>query len=170
MVTLTIVVGLIALLIKYSVEMGPYNSLILRVLGTGLVGVWFNIYERNRFWIEVTNERARDIEREFGGRDGLGISFACAAIARKVVLKNKDASGVTIENKKEKTIRPVSIGNMHFWVWMLSAMIVFVLWAAGYGYELKIHIRVAIALFLMTPYILKGFILWLIGLFQRGRA
>jgi len=134
------------------------------------VAVWFNIYERNRFWVEAANERARDIERDFVKRDGLGINFARAALARKVVLKNRDASGNKIENKSEKTIRPLSIGSMHIWVWMLSAMIVVAVWAAGYGYEMKIHIRVAIALLLMTPYILKGFISWLKGLFRRGRG
>lgn len=103
-VTLAIVGSIIAFLIKYSVESRPFNSLILKIFGTGPVAVWFNIYERNRFCKEAANERARDIERDFAKRDRLGINFARAALTKKVVLKNKDTSGNKIGNKGEKTI------------------------------------------------------------------
>jgi len=157
MFTLAIVGSLIAFLIKNSVEIGLCNSLVLRVLGTFLVIVWFGIYERNRYWVEAANERARDIERECAHRDGLGISFARAALSGKVILKNTDASGKKIEDKPPELVCPLSFLSMHYLVRILAASVVIALWIVGRGKcELNICIRLGIPILLIMPFILKS--------------
>ena len=57
-----------------------------------LCGLWWSIYERNRFWGEVCNETAREIERKLG-KDGLGHAYMRGALLHEAVLRNVDVAG-----------------------------------------------------------------------------
>jgi hypothetical protein len=57
-----------------------------------LSGLWWAIYERNRFWGEVCNETAREIERQLG-IEGLGHAYMRGAILHQITLRNVDVDG-----------------------------------------------------------------------------
>lgn len=80
------------------------------MIGSIAMETWRRIYERNRFWVEVANEAARDFERRFGV-DGIGIAFMRAALSREVVLKNTDSSQNAIAPPFTEKSRQ---GSIHF--------------------------------------------------------
>ncbi len=129
-VTLVLVGPLVAFLTERATSIGTFHSLTLRVLGTVLVLVWFCVYERNRFWAEVANERARDIERYLVRRDGLAIQFMLSSKRNMVILKNVDSAGNQIA--KERPEKPHSFGSMHHWIWTLMVILVAAVWLVGW--------------------------------------
>lgn len=70
-----------------------------------LIILWWFIYERNRFWPEVANEKIREIERSFE-QEGLGVAFSKANAQGFVELKNLDERGKHIKNKLKKDVEP----------------------------------------------------------------
>ncbi len=60
----------------------------LAVFGTVLASLWLFIYERNRFYAEVANERARDFEKELS-LCGVAHAEMEGTLLGRVVLKNK---------------------------------------------------------------------------------
>jgi len=70
---------------------------ILAILSFGVIYAWYKIYERNRFWGEIANEVARDIERMFKV-NGPSIAFMKGNFDKEITLKNTDEN-----NQKYKT-------------------------------------------------------------------
>ncbi len=68
------------------------SQLALATLAVILLEGWRRIYERNRFWAEVANEKLRDLERA-RGVEGVTLSFMKAALTGQVVLQNLDHTG-----------------------------------------------------------------------------
>ena len=135
-VTLVLVGPLVGFLAEHGTCIAPFPSVALRVLGTLLVWVWFSIYERNRFWAEVANERARDIERGLPS-DGLAIQFMIAHLTDKVILKNVDSTGKLVlvggREAKQRTLKPHSFGSMHIWIWVLMLSLFLAVWGVGWS-------------------------------------
>lgn len=101
-----VVVGFI---ISHIPDVNSGNSSVIFVKKAGLVAfswvflfVWSAIYERNRFWAEVANEKIRDIERQFQV-DGIGLWFMKSNFSKMVEFKNTDANGVPYDGRKEST-------------------------------------------------------------------
>lgn len=74
----------------------PIKFLVAGV-GWALLVLWARIYERNRFWGEVCNEKARDLEKEMH-LDGLAHSFMRGALSGEIILKNTDIDGKPFRN------------------------------------------------------------------------
>ncbi|MDP8202490.1 MAG: hypothetical protein P9M11_10185 [Candidatus Tenebribacter burtonii] len=70
---------------------------ILAVLSFGVIYAWYKIYERNRFWGEISNEVARDIERIYKV-NGPSIAFMKGNFNKKIILKNTDVNGQKYNN------------------------------------------------------------------------
>jgi Ca2+/Na+ antiporter len=70
--------------------------------------VWYVIYERNRFWAEVANEKIREFEREFQ-IEGIGIKFMKANKDGFITLQNTDEKGEGVENPREISLKKISI-------------------------------------------------------------
>ncbi|WP_447728458.1 hypothetical protein [Sphingomonas koreensis] len=60
--------------------------------------LWLSVYERNRFWGEVCNEKAREIEKALGA-DGLGHAYMRGAVRRHVVLANTELDGSALQHE-----------------------------------------------------------------------
>ncbi len=127
-ITLVVVGPLVIFLTERATSISIFNSLSLRFIGTLLVVVFFFVYERNRFWSEVANERAREIERNFEHRDGLAIQFMLSAITKMVILKNVDSAGKQIENEKSEKTHI----KMHCLIRMLMLLLVAAIWIVGW--------------------------------------
>jgi len=63
--------------------------------------LWLSVYERNRFWGEVCNEKAREIEKELGA-DGLGHAYMRGAVRRHVILANTELDGSAVKLEGEE--------------------------------------------------------------------
>lgn len=88
-----ILTALIAIMVKiepaFIINIPVSLRLLLGIIGIYLSLIWLLIYERNRFWGEVANETARDIEREHG-ISGPAIEFMKRSLDKEVILKNTD--------------------------------------------------------------------------------
>ncbi len=62
--------------------------------------LWFRIYERNRFWVEVANEKIREFERQFLV-EGIGIKFMKANKDGFVILKNKNEKDQKVDDERK---------------------------------------------------------------------
>ncbi len=99
--------------------------LIPAILAIAVVQAWHSIYERNRFWGEVANETARDIERE-AGINGPGIAFMKGQLDKEIIRKNTDENNKPYKIYGPKTER-CSSKSMHksieFLRWCLILLI-----------------------------------------------
>lgn len=84
------------------------------ILAIIAVIAWHKIYERNRFWGEVANETARDIEREFNTL-GPGIAFMKAHHDSVIQLKNIDENGAKYKDS-ETWNEECNSTSMHVWI------------------------------------------------------
>ncbi len=73
-----------------------------------LLRLWYKIYERNRFWAEVANEKIRDFERAFK-IEGVGIRFMKANKDGHVILRNVDENGRPMENERREVLKQNSM-------------------------------------------------------------
>jgi hypothetical protein len=85
-------------LIRWSLDHAAHDifaeQLAVNTIGLLLVICWHSIYERNRMFVEVANELARDIARDWQ-LEGVGIRNARYATnkAHQVEFKNLDENG-----------------------------------------------------------------------------
>ena len=90
----------------------PSNCLgvaIGNIIGIASIVTWLSIYERNRMFVEVANELARDIEREWG-IEGIGIRNGKFATGAKVVnFKNIGVDGEPFAQPGEERQKTSSI-------------------------------------------------------------
>ncbi len=105
----------------------PANDLCSRLLfalfAGGTIFFWCRIYDRNRFWGEVANEKARDIEKELNF-DGLGHAYMKANFDGQVTLKNTDYQGANYKDASPKAEKN-STGSMHFSIQRLMGLLFF---------------------------------------------
>ncbi|MBZ0297205.1 MAG: hypothetical protein K8L99_31895, partial [Anaerolineae bacterium] len=116
-----------------------YNKLKITFLvaakGRARLLLWYRIYERNRFWGEVCNETARDIEKLLM-IDGPAHAFMKGDVDNKVALKNTDISGAAYSGK-EALPEVCSAGSIHKSIYVVMWVLAFALLAAGFiGYEI----------------------------------
>ena len=98
--TLVFVGLIITTILKVDIQCCPLSlfiKAILAVLSFCVIYAWHKIYERNRFWGEISNEVARDIERTFKV-NGPSIAFMKGSFDKEITLKNTDEN-----NQKYKT-------------------------------------------------------------------
>lgn len=129
-VTLVLVGSLVAFLVNRGTCIDQVSLVALRVLGTVLISVWYFVYERNRFWVEVANERARDIERALA-IDGLTIQFMIANRKKKVTLWNVDSRGVGEEKPKTEALY-FFVPSMHWCIRILAVAMLVAIWFFGW--------------------------------------
>ena len=88
---------------------GIPSSLIFSISVCLILFVYWRIYERNRFWGEVFNEKAREIERSMKFA-GPAIAGMIGGITRKVERQNTDENGEPIAAPKSD----YAPSSMHF--------------------------------------------------------
>lgn len=102
------------------------QSIIVRVslafVAALLVLQWLGIYERNRFWAEVANETARDIERRLH-LDGVALAFMKAALEKQIVLRNLDHHGLPYHSAQPRTERDTA-GAIHFGIRTTAVIVI----------------------------------------------
>ena len=81
-------------------------KIFLGILGLSTIVIWFLVYERNRFWGEVANETARDIERRVH-ISGPALEFMKSTLDNEVTLKNRDEHNKPYKNNEEKKETPL---------------------------------------------------------------
>lgn len=102
---------------------------VLAVFACLLLALWYAIYERNRIWAEVANQKIRDFERTFQ-IEGIGIRFAKenAAISEsgKIKLTNTDEHGEPITGYSAGVTEEVArVRSMHDAIpWFLRLVVV----------------------------------------------
>ena len=119
-----------SVIIKWSFENGisPSNTLsivIVNIIGIFLMYCWFSIYERNRMFVEVANELARDIERKWGV-EGIGIRNGKYSIGKDkgvVNFKNTDSENVKYAEPAPEKQKDIS---SHFNIRYLMFLIVII--------------------------------------------
>lgn len=95
-------------------------------LAFALLVVWHSMYHRNRFWAEVANEAARDMERHYGVR-GPGLAFMKAHLARTVLFSNTDESGKSVAAPhSERCAEPSFHRRVSLVFWVASALLLVV--------------------------------------------
>lgn len=87
------------------------KRMIIAVFSWILLILWYLIYERNRFWAEVANEKIRDFEREFQ-IEGVGIKFMKANKNRYVIFENTDEKGQRVENERKEDLKKTSLHSI----------------------------------------------------------
>jgi hypothetical protein len=108
-----------------TIQAASYLLTVVARLGPAILGcitlwAWRQIYGRNRFWAEVSNEAIRDFERRFQV-EGVGLAFMRASAVKEVTLKN---TGLRGESISQPVIERCSHKSIHFRVPYLA-------WAAG---------------------------------------
>lgn len=97
-------------------------KIVLGIFGLLTILIWFSVYERNRFWGEVANETARNIERK-AGISGPALEFMKSALEKKVLLKNLDEQAKPYKGYNERSVKPLFNISMH--VGIRSIMLLF---------------------------------------------
>jgi len=87
--------------------------------------LWFRIYERNRFWAEVANEKMREFEREFQV-EGVGIKFMKANKDGFIILRNMDEKGMPVERESRVLLRQDSMHKVIPWFLMVIGLAIFI--------------------------------------------
>jgi hypothetical protein len=105
-----------------SLVSSPYLSmvvprLILGVFALLLLKLWHRIYERNRIWAEVANQKIRDFERVYH-TEGIGIRFlkdnGRIQMCRSIVLRNTDETGKLVQGyANSDVLEPAQAKPMH---------------------------------------------------------
>ena len=106
-------------------ELNTVAVLIVNLIGIFLMYCWYSIYERNRMFVEVANELARDIEREWG-IDGIGIKNGKYSVGPNkgvVEFKNTDANKNKYAEPDTEEQKDIS---SHFNIRYLMVLIVFI--------------------------------------------
>ena len=75
----------------------------LFLLATLILLLFLSIYERNRMWAEVCNERARDIERAFNS-EGATLAYLKFVATGKLTFKNTDEDGNSLLDRREESM------------------------------------------------------------------
>lgn len=91
---------------------------ILAAFACLLIALWHRIYERNRIWAEVANQKIRDFEREFR-TEGIGIRFmkenANICTKGQIILRNIEENGTTCQGYTDKEVpEKVRVRSMHY--------------------------------------------------------
>ena len=119
-----------SVIIKWSFEQSPpeLNTgavLIVNLVGIFLMYCWYSIYERNRMFVEVANELARDIERKWG-IDGIGIKNGQYSVGPNkgvVKFKNTDSNNNKYAEPDDDEQKDTS---SHFRIRHIMMVIVFI--------------------------------------------
>jgi len=98
----------------FHIKIDNYWISVLKRGGAALFGIilsylWLRIYERNRFYAEVANEKARELEKLIGV-DGVAHGEMMATLNAKVLLKNTSFDGSQV---KEPHLVPLKRDSMH---------------------------------------------------------
>jgi hypothetical protein len=117
-----------SVIIKWSFELPSVPDktlavLIVNIIGMFLMYCWYSIYERNRMFVEVANELARDIERQWG-IDGIGIKngkYSVGPTKGTVEFKNTDATDVPYADPDKEVQNDIS---SHFNIRYLIILVV----------------------------------------------
>lgn len=90
------------------------------LVGIALIFFWYGIYERNRMFVEVANELARDFERKWQ-IEGIGLRNGIYAVKDQFVLfKNTNLDGTPYaEEHKEKS----KTGSIHISICSIVVLI-----------------------------------------------
>jgi len=119
-----------SVIIKWSFENDISSSNIFSILIINLIGIflmycWYSIYERNRMFVEVANELARDIERKWG-IEGIGIRNGKYSIGKDkgvINFKNTDAENIKYAESAQEKQKNISL---HFNIRNLMILIVII--------------------------------------------
>lgn len=86
----------------------------LAILAIILIWAWWLIYERNRGWVEMLNERIKDIERAFGIY-GIGSYFSVGSwqmgIQRENIERSQVAENLHLTGKQNSAGSPFRISS-----------------------------------------------------------
>ena len=119
-----------SVLIKWSFENSITCSNLLPIFIVNIIGIflmycWYSIYERNRMFVEVANELARDIEREWGV-EGIGIRNGKYSVGKEkgiVKFKNTDVNSKKYAEPAQEVQKSIS---SHFNIRYLMGIIVII--------------------------------------------
>lgn len=103
-------------ILKWGLDNYNIHSLALGVCVSNIIGIlllvfWKSIYERNRMFVEVANELARDIERKWN-IEGIGIrngKYATQEDPKKVHFKNTNIDGSLYSSPTDELSKESSI-------------------------------------------------------------
>lgn len=112
LIQVALITGMLKLDPSKGIEF-QYLKIALGIIGLLTILIWFSVYERNRFWSEVANETARNIERK-AGISGPAIEFMKSALEKKVILKNLDEQAKPYKDYNEMAVKPLFNISMHF--------------------------------------------------------
>lgn len=98
--------------------------IIIAIFSWILLCLWYKIYERNRFWAEVANEKIRDFEREFE-TEGVGILFMKANKDGHIILKNRDEKGNIIDKERKELLIKNSMHKVIPWFLLVIGIVIF---------------------------------------------
>ncbi|MBM4055486.1 MAG: hypothetical protein FJ264_12660 [Planctomycetes bacterium] len=96
---------------------------ILALISIVVIEAWHKIYERNRFWGEISNEVARDIERNFSV-NGPSIAFMKGNFDKEIILKNTDENGEKYKNNNRHSEK-CDPNSMHLQMMILRWCLIF---------------------------------------------
>jgi hypothetical protein len=125
---LTVILGALVTGILHMRPDDLASRLLLAGFAVLLIVLWATIYRRNRFWGEVANETARDIEKTLQF-DGIGHALMRGALDKRIVLKNTDYTGQRYADRKpwEESSPSWAMHTGINWILVCSAILVVVL-------------------------------------------
>ncbi len=97
--------------------------IIIAVFSWVLLYLWYRIYERNRFWAEVANEKIRDFERDFK-TEGIGIRFMKANKDGYIIFKNVDQNGTSIDTEGKEVLKQNAMHKLiPIFLWIIGIVV-----------------------------------------------